>query len=128
MAKTGSDGKLDTVVGPDTSVKGDFRVSGSLRLDGNVEGRMEVSDTLLTGPRALLRGDVYCRDAVIAGRIEGNITAADAVELQTGAQVFGDITCRALIVQRDCFFEGRCSMSEARRAAENGQSGVGAET
>ncbi|MEO0078327.1 MAG: polymer-forming cytoskeletal protein [candidate division WOR-3 bacterium] len=119
MGKTGSEGRLDTVVGPDTSVKGDFRVKGSLRLDGNVEGKMEVSDTLLTGPRALLKGDVHCRDAVLAGRVEGNIFASDAVELQTGAQVFGDITCRALVIQRDCFFEGRCSMTEARRTAEN---------
>uniref|UniRef100_A0A7C4GC48 Polymer-forming cytoskeletal family protein n=1 Tax=candidate division WOR-3 bacterium TaxID=2052148 RepID=A0A7C4GC48_UNCW3 len=120
MGKAPSEGKLDSVIGPDTSVKGDVTVSGSLRLDGSVEGRMDVSDTLLTGPRALLKGDVHCRDAVIAGRIEGNIVAADAVELQTGAQVFGDITCRSLVVQRDCFFEGRCSMSDARREVGNG--------
>jgi len=120
MAKAGSEGKLDTVVGPDTSVKGDFRVAGSLRLDGSVEGRMDVSDTLLTGPRSLLKGDVHCRDAVIAGRIEGGIFAAETVELQSGAQVFGNITCRGLVIQRDCFFEGTCSMSEARRTAETG--------
>jgi len=115
MARDKATGKLDTIVGPETSVKGDFRAAGSLRLDGNVEGRIDVTETFLAGPRSFLKGEVHCRDAVIAGRIEGNIFAAETVELQTGAQVFGNITCKGLVIQRDCLFEGNCSMVQSHQ-------------
>ncbi len=110
MSKNRDVGKLDTVIGPETSVKGDFRVAGGVRLDGQVEGRMDITETLVTGPRSLLKGEVHCRDAVIAGRIEGNVFAAETVELQTGAQVFGNISGKGLVIQRDCMFHGNCSM------------------
>jgi len=111
MSKNPSEGKLDTVIGPDTNVKGDFKVSGCLRLDGQVEGKVEVAETLLTGAKSIIKGNVQCRDAVIAGRVEGDIVAAETVELQSGAQVFGDVKCRGLIIQRDCFFQGNCAMN-----------------
>jgi cytoskeletal protein CcmA (bactofilin family) len=110
VAKNRDQGKLDTVIGPETSVKGDFRVAGGVRLDGQVEGRMDITETLVTGPRSLLKGEVHCRDAVIAGRIEGNVFAAETVELQTGAQVFGNISSKGLVIQRDCVFQGNCTM------------------
>jgi cytoskeletal protein CcmA (bactofilin family) len=110
VAKSRDQGKLDTVIGPETSVKGDFRVAGGVRLDGQVEGRMDITETLVTGPRSLLKGEVHCRDAVIAGRIEGNVFAAETVELQTGAQVFGNISSKGLVIQRDCVFQGNCTM------------------
>lgn len=111
MSKNQNDGRLDTVIGPETTVRGDFRVTGSVRLDGQVEGRMDVSETLVTGPRSLLKGDLNCRIAVIAGRIEGDIYAAEGVELQTGAQVFGNISCRGLVIQPECLFQGNCLMA-----------------
>ncbi len=110
MVKDRTGGKLDTIIGGETTLKGDCRVAGSLRLDGQVEGRMDVAEAFLTGPRSLLKGEVRCRAAVIAGRIEGNIFAGDTVELQAGAQVFGNITCRELVIQPGCFFDGNCSM------------------
>ena len=111
MSKNRNDGRLDTVIGPETNVRGDLRVTGGVRLDGQVEGRMDVTETLFTGPKSLLKGDVNCRSAVIAGRIEGDIYAAEGVELQTGAQVFGNIICKGLVIQPDCLFQGNCSMA-----------------
>jgi cytoskeletal protein CcmA (bactofilin family) len=117
MAKNRTEGKLDTVVGPETVVKGDFRVVGSLRLDGQVEGRMDIGETLLTGPRAFLKGEAHCGDAVIAGRIEGNVFARETVELQTGAQLFGDVRCKGLVIQRGGIFQGNCSMVREEESA-----------
>ena len=109
-------GKLDTVIGPETSVRGDLRVGGSLRLDGRVEGRLDVTEAFVTGPSASLKGDVRCREAVIAGRVEGDVFAAEAVELQSGAQVFGNITCKSLVIQTGCVFQGSCSRAEVSQA------------
>lgn len=110
MSKNRPAGKVDTIVGADTIMKGDCRASGGFRLDGQMEGKLDLGDIFLAGPRSLLKGEVHCRSAVIAGRIEGNIFASETVELQSGAQVFGNITCGGLVIQPGCFFEGNCSM------------------
>jgi cytoskeletal protein CcmA (bactofilin family) len=111
MAKNRNDGRLDTVIGPQTSVRGDFHVTGGVRLDGQVEGRMDVSETIVTGPQSLLKGELHCRAAVIAGRIEGDVYAVESVELQTGAQVLGNIMSKGLVIQPDCVFQGNCTMA-----------------
>lgn len=105
--------KLDTLIGAQTRAKGNLQVDGCLRLDGHVEGDLDVAESFLAGPRSLLKGGLRCRDAVIAGRIEGDIIAAEGVELQTGAEVFGNITCRSLIIQRGCVFQGNCTMRQS---------------
>ena len=110
MAKNENDGRLDTVIGPQTSARGDLHVTGGVRLDGQVEGRMDVSETIVTGPKSLLKGELHCRAAVLAGRIEGDIYAEGTVELQTGAQVYGNIQSKGLVIQPDCRFEGNCAM------------------
>ncbi len=113
MPKSQPEGKLDTVIGPGTVVHGDLRVTGGLRLDGQVEGKLDVGETFLAGPKSFLKGELRCRDAVIAGRIEGNILARESAELQAGSHVLGNIECKGLVVQRDSFFQGNCIMSKA---------------
>jgi cytoskeletal protein CcmA (bactofilin family) len=112
MAKNGNGDRLDTVIGPEASVRGDLRVAGGVRLEGQVEGRMDVTETIVSGPRSLLKGELHCRVAVIAGRIEGDIYAVEGVELQSGAQVLGNISCRELVIQPACVFQGSCSMAQ----------------
>jgi cytoskeletal protein CcmA (bactofilin family) len=113
VAKNRNEGRLDTVVGPETNVRGDFRITGGMRLDGQIEGRVDITETLVTGQRSLLKGEVRCREAVIAGRIEGDVFATETVELQTGAQVFGNISSKGLVIQPDCLFQGNCSMVQS---------------
>jgi cytoskeletal protein CcmA (bactofilin family) len=110
MSRDKNGGKLDTVIGSETTVKGDLRVNGGLRLDGRLEGRLDVGDLFLAGPSSFLKGEVQCRSAVIAGRIEGDVRAKETVELQTGARVFGNISCQELVIQPGCAFEGNCTM------------------
>jgi cytoskeletal protein CcmA (bactofilin family) len=106
--------RLDTFIGVTTSIKGNIGTQGSIRIDGQVEGNVDVSEAVITGPESFVKGNVICRDAVIAGRIEGNINAYENVELQTGAKVNGDITCGNLIIGKNCFFEGKCRMSPVK--------------
>lgn len=118
MSRDKNGGRIDTVIGSEAVLKGDLRVDGGVRLDGKLEGRMDVADVFLAGPRSFLKGEVHCRSAVIAGRIEGDIRAQELVELQTGAQVFGNITCRELVIQPGCFFEGKCTMLKEGSTSE----------
>jgi cytoskeletal protein CcmA (bactofilin family) len=115
LTKGNSTGHIDTLLGPDTVVTGDVRTAGGLRLDGQLEGKVEAGEAFLSGPRSFLRGNLQCGSAVIAGRVEGNVTCRETVELQAGAHVKGDVSCAGMVIQRGSYFEGNCTM---RREAD----------
>jgi cytoskeletal protein CcmA (bactofilin family) len=103
--------RLDTFIGRTTNLKGDIATQGSIRIDGQVEGNINVSEIIITGPESFIKGNIDCKDAIISGRVEGDIKAIENVELQPGANISGDITCGNLVIGKNCFFEGKCHMS-----------------
>ncbi|NLI98981.1 polymer-forming cytoskeletal protein [bacterium] len=112
MNSTGKDAKLDTIIGKETIITGNVKTKGSLRIDGEFEGNITVSDTFTAGSSARVKGDVRCKDAFVGGRIEGNVYSHGKVEMHSGANLTGDVTCKGLVIQDNVFFEGRCSMKE----------------
>lgn len=106
------EGKIDSVFGKETMVKGDIKCNGSVKIDGSVEGNIAIKENLIAGRQAYIKGNVGCKTAIIGGKIEGNIDTQELLELQTGAQILGDIICKGLIIQEGVFFEGNCRMSQ----------------
>lgn len=102
--------RLDTFIGRLTNSKGDITTQGSIRIDGQVEGNITATETVISGTESYIKGNITCNEALISGRVEGNITVNHNVELYSGAYVLGDITCGNLIIGKDCFFEGKCHM------------------
>ncbi|MEO0143199.1 MAG: polymer-forming cytoskeletal protein, partial [candidate division WOR-3 bacterium] len=91
---------------------GNLKTNGSIRIDGSVQGDIEVKESLFAGKGSLIKGNINCKSAVIGGKIEGNIIASELLEFQSGAQITGDITCRGLIIQSGVIFDGTCQMSQ----------------
>jgi len=106
--------RLDTIIGKTVKIKGDVMTDTGLRLDGQVDGNVDVGAVLITGKDSLIKGNIRCKEAIIAGHIEGSIIVSDVIEMQTGATIKGDINCKRIIIQKDCFFEGKCQMSEQK--------------
>jgi len=99
------------LLGKGAVFNGELKVSGSIRIDGDFEGNMEVSESVIVGKTGKIKGDITAKDAVIGGTVDGNIKASDKIELQTGSHLAADIVCRGLKVEDGVFFEGNCKMS-----------------
>jgi len=104
--------KIDSVIGKGTTIKGDIKTNSSIKIDGQIEGNLTISESLIAGQSSYIKGNTHCKSAIIGGKVEGNINSSEMLEFQTGAQMFGDIVCKGLIVQRGVFFEGNCRMSQ----------------
>jgi cytoskeletal protein CcmA (bactofilin family) len=104
------EGKIDTLIGKDTVIKGDLQSTGSVKIDGQIEGNTRVKESIVIGKDAIVKGNSACRNAVVGGKIEGNIEAQEILEYQSGAQMIGDIICKGLIVQEGVIFDGNCRM------------------
>ena len=107
---------LNTIIGEGTSLKGDVKVEGSVRVDGEFEGKIEATDTLVIGEAGKVDGDANVSNAVIGGRMYGNVFASGKIELQRGSQLLGDIKTRGLVIEDGVVFQGNCQMGDATDA------------
>ena len=82
--------------------------SGSMRVDGNVIGNIEINGVLNLGETGFVDGDVVADSARIAGRVLGNIHCKSALHLASTAEVMGDVLTGTLIIDDGVVFHGLC--------------------
>jgi len=114
---------VNTIIGEGTNVKGDVTVEGSIQVDGEFEGAIDATDTLVVGETGKVDGDANVANAVIGGRMYGNVIASGKIELKRGSQLLGDIKTRGLVIEDGVVFQGNCQMGDvveppARRQEE----------
>ncbi len=103
--------RRQSVIGASLQFTGEIKSAGSVRIEGQVTGRV-IARTLTLGRGGEIEGDVAAEIAQIDGRLEGDLEA-DTVILGPSAQVFGDITHRSLSMEPGARFEGRSIHSRA---------------
>ncbi|MGM0564100.1 MAG: bactofilin family protein [Pseudomonadota bacterium] len=87
--------RLDTMVGPNTEIKGDIEFEGCLHIDGVVNGNVvarESEHSMLTlngGGR--VTGEIHVPNMLINGVVEGDVYASTRVELSTNAEIKGNV-------------------------------------
>jgi len=101
--------KLESFVGVNSLFKGDIKTKGTIRIDGTLEGNVDV-DWLILGETAQLKGDAIARGIIVGGKVEGNIKAREIIEIKSKGQVVGEITTSKLSIAEGAIFEGRSTM------------------
>ncbi len=102
---------IESTIGPNTYVKGDIQGDGGLRIDGIVEGNIELTGNLVITESAKVVAEVKANNISIAGALQGNITANRVEILETG-RVWGDMTVKALLVNEGAYFRGQTIMPQ----------------
>jgi len=109
--------KLETIVGKDSEFRGEIAVTGTVRVDGSLEGDVR-ADWVVVGETGRIKGNVRSRGTVTGGRIEGNIDASEITELKPGSNVRGEIRTVKLVISEGAVFDGISRMSTGERGAE----------
>lgn len=103
---------MNSILGEGSVYHGDMKVNGGLRVDGTVEGEVDVEGTLTVGNDGLIKGNVRISHGIVGGTVIGTISATEQLELQRGSRIEGDIFTRSLIIEEGVFFEGNCRMRQ----------------
>jgi cytoskeletal protein CcmA (bactofilin family) len=104
--------KITTLIGSGSNIEGDFSAPGSARIDGKIDGNVEVAGTLIVGAEGAISGDVKADCVLIGGEVQGNVNAAQKAELTATAKVLGDITTGVLVIDENAIFQGKCNMNQ----------------
>ena len=102
----------NTVIGVGSNFRGTMMVSGTLRIDGEVEGDILSCERLEIGEHGVMKADIEVKDALIEGRVYGNIRALGILEMKSGARVEGDVAAMSVVMEPGVHFTGRCTMLE----------------
>jgi len=103
----------NTVIGVGSSFRGTLMVSGTLHIDGEVDGYILNCERLEIGEHGVMRADIEVKEAVVEGRVFGNIRALGTIELKAGARIEGDVWAVSVVMEPGVFFTGRCTMLES---------------
>jgi cytoskeletal protein CcmA (bactofilin family) len=102
--------RIETVIGPGTTVNGDLTLIDSVRIDGKVIGDIQASQsnraTVAIGPTGEVVGHISAFRVIVAGKVEGNIAALERVELSHDCLVQGDISYSSINVQHGARLQG----------------------
>ncbi|HPW66824.1 MAG TPA: polymer-forming cytoskeletal protein [Salinivirgaceae bacterium] len=95
-----------------TTIKGDIRTDGEIRIDGIVEGNLQAKGKVVIGTSGRLTGEIDCRSADIQGKVEGKINVNELLSFKSTCVFKGDITTKQLAIEPGAIFNGTCQMSK----------------
>ena len=98
-----------------TLVKGDITATGDFRLDGTLEGNIQLNGKLVVGDSGVVNGNVLCMNANIIGTVNGNLSVKELLSLHSSARVKGDILINKLSIEPGAIFTGKCNMLDEVR-------------
>jgi cytoskeletal protein CcmA (bactofilin family) len=109
-------------IGKSVVIKGELSGSEDLTIEGQVEGRIDLKDHLLTiGPNGKIKAEVFAKAVVVLGEVMGNVTASEKVDIRDNGSVDGDIASPRVAIAEGAHFRGSVDMQ--RQGAAKPQPG-----
>lgn len=104
------DRKVDTYIGKGARVQGTVSVSGTVRVDGFVDGVVEAEKDVIVGEGGLVTASITATNVTIAGELRGNVKASGRLEIARTGKVLGDVAMASFVVEEGAVFLGKCEM------------------
>lgn len=107
-------------IGKSVVIKGELSGSEDLTIEGQVEGKIELRQNILTiGPNAKIKAQVVAKIVVVEGQVHGNISAGERVEIKDKGAVEGDLSAPRVSIADGAHFRGSIDMQKGgAKAAE----------
>jgi cytoskeletal protein CcmA (bactofilin family) len=101
-----------TAVFKGISVTGDVKGSHNIYLNGEFDGKMDLTALLLVGKTGKLKGQVKAECVIIEGEVEGKVIAKEKVELRATGKYKGEIIAPSVMISDKAFFDGNVKMTK----------------
>ena len=101
-------------IGKSVIIKGDLSGSEDLTIEGQVEGKIELRQNILTiGPNGRIKAAVFAKAVIVQGEVQGDITATERVDIRDAGSVDGDLSAPRIAIADGAHFRGSIDMQKA---------------
>jgi cytoskeletal protein CcmA (bactofilin family) len=98
-------------IGKSIVIKGEVSGSEDLTIEGQIEGKIELRDHILTvGSTGRVQAHIVAKAIVVHGQVTGNLTAAEKIEIRENGAVEGDIVAPRVAIADGAKFRGSIDM------------------
>jgi cytoskeletal protein CcmA (bactofilin family) len=101
--------KLESIIGKNSDISGELNVSGTLRVDGMVHGKLN-AECVIISETAMVKGDIKARAIIVGGKVEGNLIGEEMIEIKPKGIVLGEIFTNKFFVIEGGTLNGRVQM------------------
>lgn len=108
--------RVESVIGSDLIVRGEIQSLGTLRVDGQVEGKITAGGSIIIGEKGTVKADITADYIIIGGTVKGDITAREKVEIVSTGRLYGNVYTKPakFVVCEGSIFDGGCTMTEEK--------------
>ena len=99
-----------TVVGRGARVVGTLVSTESIRIDGQVKGKIAARCDVILSSHSDVEADIRAQNVVSGGTLKGTITARTRTEVAQGGRVEGKIRSKELVVSEGGLFSGQADI------------------
>jgi cytoskeletal protein CcmA (bactofilin family) len=105
-------------IGKSVVIKGELSGSEDLTIEGQVEGKIELRQNVLTiGPNGRIKAQVFAKTIVVQGEVHGNITASERIDIRDNGSVDGDLSSPRVAIADGAHFRGAIDMQKGKTEA-----------
>ena len=102
-------------VGKGVEFKGTISYSGTVRIDGFLDGEIHTEGTLFVGEEAVITAKVSAGTIVCMGKITGDVSVKEKIKLLAPAVLNGGVKTPMISIEDGVLFNGTLEMSQAVR-------------
>ena len=111
MVSTTTRSRTAATIGPSIQISGDVTGNEDVRIEGRVEGTVNLSDNVLTiGKEGQINAAVNARVIFVEGKVEGDLKGDEQVVVQASGNVRGNIVSPRVTLEDGCKFKGSIDM------------------
>jgi cytoskeletal protein CcmA (bactofilin family) len=106
-------------IGKSVIIKGELSGSEDLTIEGQVEGKIELRQNILTiGPNGKIKAQVFAKAIVVQGEVTGDITASERIDIRDNGSVDGDLSSPRVAIADGAHFRGSIDMQRQGQGAK----------
>jgi cytoskeletal protein CcmA (bactofilin family) len=106
---------INAFVGKGVEFKGTISYSGTVRIDGYLDGEIHTDGMLLIGEDAVIQAKITAGTIVSKGKVTGEVVAKECIKLRAPAVMNGSVKTPVLSMEDGVLFNGALEMAQGIR-------------
>ncbi len=108
-------GDINAFVGKGVEFKGTITYSGTVRIDGYLDGEIHTDGVVLIGEEAVIQAKITAGTVVCKGKVTGDVVAKECVKLRAPAVINGSVKAPIVSMEDGVLFNGALEMDNGVR-------------
>ncbi len=108
-----------TIIGKGMIFDGELKGDGSVRIEGQVSGMINIKHEVIVGEGGFVNGNIKSKIVTVLGKLKGNVEAIDKITIDVSGSMIGDIIAPRVVVAEGAVYKGRIDMEQKAREPES---------